>query len=250
MKRKCFQCKPQPETLVTLLALIGAILVNALANCFKGSLFVLFYQGVLVLGICIFFPLYYIQNIKKESLNEIGLTTKGWFFALLVGLIFAAVSVPGQIIHKTILFPSFDKLVYVTIALMMSALFEELFFRGFLQTRFEKAFGIIPAVLLSGAAFSLYHLGYPKFRSVELLLMLFFVGTFLAISFSITKNVITSFTVNLPNAIITYIINPQQFTDFNKVVAIISFSTICIAIVIISLFKIKETRNQAPAMTG
>ncbi len=244
MKRKCFQCKPQQETLITLLALIGAILANALANCFKGPLFVIFYQGVLVLGICIFFPLYYIQNIKKESLNDIGLTTKGWFIALLVGIIFAALSVPGQVMHKTILFPAFDKFIYITIALIMSTLFEELFFRGFLQTRFEKAFGIIPAIILSGAAFSLYHLGYPKFRSVELLLTLFLVGIFFAISFSITKNVITSFTVNLPNAIITYIINPERFAVFNEKVAIISSLTIFIAIGIIRLFKIKESRRE------
>ena len=141
MKRKCFQCKPQPETLVTLLALIGAILVNALANCFKGPLFVLFYQGVLVLGICIFFPLYYIQHIKKESLKDIGLTTKGWFYALLIGLIFAAVSVPGQLMHKTFQLPAFDKFIYITIALIMSTLFEELFFRGFYKPGLKKRLG-------------------------------------------------------------------------------------------------------------
>ena len=72
----------------------------------------------------------------------------------------------------------------------------------------------------------------------------------MAISFSITKNVITSFIVSLPNAITTYIINPQIFTDFNEAVAIISFLTICIAIVIIRLFKIKESRSQAPAIPG
>ncbi|MCL0049041.1 CPBP family intramembrane metalloprotease, partial [Dehalococcoidia bacterium] len=66
--------------------------------------------------------------------------------------------------------PATDVLIYTSIALVMSTLFEEVFFRGFLQTRFEKAFGIFPAIVLSGLTFSLYHLGYPAYRDFNLLM--------------------------------------------------------------------------------
>lgn len=40
------------------------------------------------------------------------------------------------------------------------ALWEVVFVYGWLQLRFEEAFGIVPAGILAGLCFSLYHLAY------------------------------------------------------------------------------------------
>ena len=238
-----FRFNPQKEILVALGAFTACVLANTIANLFTGNLFYLFYQGMFGLGICIFFPIWYIGKIKKEPLESIGLTFKGWPKAIFIAVLLLALSIPGQLMNKHILFPSAGKFLFICIALIMSTLFEELFFRGFLQTRFEDALGIIPAIILSGITFALYHLGYPKFRSMELMITMFFVGTYFAIAFRLTKNVITSYVVNLPHAIVIYILRPQIFPDFNQRVALVSFSVIVISItmIILAIIKIKHS---------
>jgi membrane protease YdiL (CAAX protease family) len=122
----------------------------------------------------------------------------------------------------------------------MTSLFEEVFFRGFIQTRFEKAFGAIPAIMLSGLTFSLYHLGYPNYRNLKLLFVLFLVGMFFAIAFRITNNVITSFLVNVPHAIISFIENGSYFSTK---VSVISVFTTILGLFLIFYFYATQTTN-------
>lgn len=70
----------------------------------------------------------------------------------------------------------------------------------------------MPAILISGAMFSLYHLGYPGFRTWRDLLLLFVVGIGFAAAYRISdNNLIVSFFVNLPNALVTYVLKYEQF---------------------------------------
>lgn len=78
--------------------------------------------------------------------------------------------------------------------------------------RAERQFGCVPAILISGAMFSLYHLGYPGFRTWRDLLLLFVVGIGFAAAYRISdNNLIVSFFVNLPNALVTYMLKYEQF---------------------------------------
>ncbi len=87
-----------------------------------------------------------------------------------------------------------------------STMFEEVFFRGFLQTRFANAFGVVPALLLSGVAFSLYHVGYgAEYRNADAIVEMALVGLLFAVGFQLTRNVLTSFVLNLPHAIVTFV---------------------------------------------
>ena len=98
------------------------------------------------------------------------------------------------------------------IPLIMTTFFEEFLFRGFVQNRIERKFGWVLAILVSGAMFSLYHLGYPGFRTWEDILLLFAVGTGFAAAYKLSgNNLIVSFFVNLPNAFVTYILKYEQF---------------------------------------
>jgi membrane protease YdiL (CAAX protease family) len=233
-KRSFFSFKPGKETLVIVGFLALVTLANALANLFTGGVpYYLLYQGLFGLGACIFLPCYYVRVIQRESWESLGMTTKKWLPAVLVAVVFVALSVAGQLVKKTIVFPPLEKSLYICAGMIMSTLFEELFFRGFLQMRFEKAFGIIPSIILSGLAFSIYHIGYPKFQNLAMLLLMFNVGTFFAISFSITRNVLTSYLVNLPNAILTFLIRPGMIADINRQAAVVSLVTFGIAIVLL-----------------
>lgn len=113
---------------------------------------------------------------------------------------------------------------------MMTTLFEELLFRGFLQTRFEKLFGCIPAIILSGFFFSLYHISYPGFRNVTDLALLFAVGCGFALAYKLPGNSLAvSFAVNLPNALLTYVLKFEQFPVMDRYSVALSVITLLIA---------------------
>ena len=62
------------------------------------------------------------------------------------------------------------------------------FIYGFLRMSFEKAFGIIPAIILTSVFYSLHHAGFqPEF------LHLFLVGLMYSSVFYITKNMLIIF---------------------------------------------------------
>ncbi|MEY8391933.1 type II CAAX endopeptidase family protein [Lachnospiraceae bacterium 45-W7] len=101
---------------------------------------------------------------------------------------------------------------YEIVPLIMTTFFEEFLFRGFVQGRIEQQFGWIPVILVSGAMFSLYHLGYPGFRTWEDILLLFAVGIGFAAAYKLSDhNLLVSYFVNLPNAFVTYMLKYEQF---------------------------------------
>ncbi|RBQ24214.1 hypothetical protein ALNOE001_03270 [Candidatus Methanobinarius endosymbioticus] len=65
-------------------------------------------------------------------------------------------------------------LIYVCFfSLLMTTFFEEFLFRGFIKTQLEKKFSFIIDIIFSGLLFSIYHIGYPGFRSIEDLILYF-----------------------------------------------------------------------------
>ncbi len=234
--------KPEMELFLILLIFAIGVLINFIADSFgRGSLlFYLFYQGIFALGICIFIPMVYTVVYKKEELSSIGISSKKWLKVILIGLIIAAISVAGSLFHKNIIIPSSDKLLYLLSCLVMSTLFEEVFFRGFLQTKFEKYFGMIPAIIFAGICFALYHIGYSDMRDIHTLIVLAAVGIVFSISFRITRNIITSYIVNLPNAVITFL---DRKTYFDSTSAIISLITAIIGLILILYFCSRNKKS-------
>jgi len=136
--------QPEKELLISTLLFFASILFNYISDLFLGTIwFHFFYQGIFVLGISIFLPLWFVGIKNKQPLSSIGITTKKWAKALLVGIIIASVTTMGRVMGMHIALPNTEAFIYLAICLIMSTLFEEVFFRGFLQTRFEKSFGII-----------------------------------------------------------------------------------------------------------
>lgn len=128
--------------------------------------------------------------------------------------------------------------------LIMTTFFEEFLFRGFIQGRIEQQFGWLPAIIISGLMFSLYHLGYPGFRTFEDLLILFAVGIGFAVAYKLSdNNLFVSYFVNLPNAFVTYILKHKQFPTMalsSTIAAVITLALILIAFY--GLQKIKSAK--------
>ncbi|HEX3025692.1 MAG TPA: type II CAAX endopeptidase family protein [Clostridia bacterium] len=228
-----------------LLLVIGA---NSLANFFGGYVYYLFYQGIYGIVLSTLLPVFYVFFVEKGGLNELGIR-KITIRSVLVAVLFIAFSIGGQLYKKGFIISSSDYLIMISIPLVMTTFFEEFLFRGFFQIRFEKIFGTVPAVLLSGLMFSLYHLGYPKFRSWDSLLTLLLVGIMFALSFKLSGNsLFTAYFVNLPNAILTYLYNPHNFPDFNLCTAAVSAAVILLLIFFFVLApgRLKQAEQRIP----
>lgn len=226
-----------------LLLIIG---VNSLASFFGGYVYYLFYQGIYGIVLSILLPLFYVLFIEKGGLEDLGIG-KITIRSVLVAVLFIAFSIGGQLYKKGAVISSADYLIMISIPLVMTTFFEEFLFRGFFQIRFEKFFGTVPAVLLSGLMFSLYHLGYPKFRSWDSLLTLFLVGIMFALSFKLSGNsLFTAYFVNLPNAILTYLYNPQNFPDFNLCTAAVSAAVILLLVLffVLAPHRLKQAEQR------
>lgn len=189
-------------------------------------------------------PLFLLR--KEENVFDfLGIKTLGkkQIFILAVFIVF---SVGGQIITKAVngeIIP-WNLLPMGIVPLIMTTFFEEFLFRGFFQNKFEKEFGTITAILVSGLMFSLYHLGYPRFRTFEDILLLFAVGIGFATAYKLSgNNLIVAYFVNLPNAFVTYMLKFEQFPKMTMSSTVASIVTLCI-IVVVFIMPVRANRKE------
>jgi hypothetical protein len=74
--------------------------------------------------------------------------------------------------------------------------FENLFFRGYAQLRFEESFGIIPGIILSALIYCFYHVGYGMGTSEYI--TLFIIGLVYSSIFRLTSNIFILFPLLTP----------------------------------------------------
>lgn len=127
----------------------------------------------------VLFPVYYVVRIRGGSMAAVGLTSRGWWRALLVSTVLGIASVPG-LLDAAGGMPTRDLLVHVLA--MGLIVWEPFFVHCWLQLRYERAFGPLPGILLAGGSFGLYHVGT---FSLALVLELALVGIVSAVVFRI-----------------------------------------------------------------
>lgn len=201
--------------LFCILSELGLIISISLATLFQGLLFALFYNLLYGTVISVIIPLLILIK-KKEDIETVGIKKLG-IRQYIVLLAFVVFSIGGQLIPKMVANDniSWNLLPICIVPLIMTTFFEEFLFRGFMQTRLEKVFNPVVAIIISGLAFSCYHIGYPGFRTIPDLLLLFAVGLGFAISYKLSdNNLIVSYFVNLPNAFVTYMFKSKHFPPF------------------------------------
>lgn len=195
--------------------IILIILTNSIANSLEGIWHYVFYHGIYCLGISICVPLFLFSREENCDLTQLGIKKlRRIDYIIIIG--FVIFSIGGQLVNIKLENINWKVLPLSILPLLLTTFSEELFFRGFIQTRFAKMFGAIPAIIFSGLLFSLYHLGYPRFRSVQWIILLIFVGIMFALSYTLSNyNLTVAYFVNLPNAYLTYLLNYQKFPQLN-----------------------------------
>src|SRR5829696_4590917 len=147
--REIFALRWQPgaDTAVALLTavlMVGFYYANAHAQSAVFSLivFVILTNGILN----VLFPAYYVLVVRKEGLNQLGITRRWWWIALLLSAVVSVLSWP-QLQQIVAQHPGTD-LVPLLLANGL-ILWEPFFVYGWLQLRFERAFGIFPGIGLA-----------------------------------------------------------------------------------------------------
>lgn len=222
------------------------IVCVGVANIYPNPLnYFLFYNILYGIVSSFVLPLFLLR--KEENLFDfIGVKAVGKK-QIIVLSIFVAFSVGGQLIPIVVNGETipWDLLPVGVILLIMTTFFEEFLFRGFIQSKFEKDFGALPAILVSGLMFSLYHIGYPGFRTLEDILLLFAVGVEFAIAYKLSgSNLIVAYFVNLPNAFVTYILKFEQFPVMELSSTIAGIVTLCIITVVLFIVLSRANRKE------
>lgn len=229
---------------LTELAIVAFI---SIACLFSNSFYYVFYNLLYGIVISVWMPLAILRK-EGKSFNEAGIKKLGKR-QLIVLFPFVLFSVGGQIIPKMIAGEplSWNVLPVALLPLIMTSFFEEFLFRGFFQTRIEHAFGTGTAMIVSGLLFSLYHLGYPGFRTFHDILLLFAVGIGFAASFKLSNNnLAVSYFVNLPNAFVTYVLKSNQFPKMTAESTVYAGITIAAGAVIFFSYRKRTQKSISP----
>jgi hypothetical protein len=163
-----FTWSPSSDTLMALFTEIAMIVLYWTTTHLLRSGWddVLVFWVLTNLGLDVLFPVWWIAYRRKQPLSELGITTRHWLPSLLIGVLLAAFSS----LRLRQMASDVNWLPYVLFNAII--LWETFFVFSWLQLRFDRAFGIVPGVLLAGLSFAAYHIGtYPPAMLIVLLII-------------------------------------------------------------------------------
>lgn len=191
---KLFRFKVNKDTLISISMGLVMIALSLLMIPFGGDStrdtvisFVL-RDLLMIFGLGVVFVSLYVEKNGSNVIEELGFTKRKMFPSIIIDIVLAAgllaIFLKDQVPENVISL----KNLYGALYIIMAGIFEMTFIYGFLRMTFEKAFGIIPAILLTSVFYSLHHAGFqPEF------LHLFLVGLMYSSVFYITKNMLIIF---------------------------------------------------------
>lgn len=172
-----FQWQPAKETLIAFMAGLVIIFLSVLMLPFNENSWmrIAIHDIGMVSLAGILFPLFYIQR-SGRIFADFGLTLRRWYVFIPINLILGVFLLSIFIYWVPPAGFRFDtKTLTTMVVILCTGVFEVIFFYGFLRTLFERAFGVVPAILLAAGFYSFHHIGFqPEF------LQLFFVGVMYA----------------------------------------------------------------------
>jgi len=167
---KLFRWQPSEETLVALVAGVVVLGLSFAMIPFKNwpwvSIAIRDVGQIFLVGIL--FPLVFIQRSGTDW-AEFGLTFKKWPIFLLINLVLGALlffmflseSPPPADFRLD--GPRLWSAAFVILALC----FELVFFYAFLRTLLERAFGIVPSIILTALFYAFHHAGFqPEYAKL------------------------------------------------------------------------------------
>jgi membrane protease YdiL (CAAX protease family) len=157
--------------------MVGLYYANTRAQgpVFSLVAFVIVTNGILN----VLFPAYYVLVVRREGLAQLGITRRWWWLALLLSVAVSVLFWP-QLQQVAAQQPNIDLLPLLLINGLI--LWEPFFVYGWLQLRFEQAFGVLPGIALAALCFGAYHIGTFPLSGV---VTLFGLGVFFGVLFRV-----------------------------------------------------------------
>lgn len=142
------------------------------------------YATGLLLGVA--GPVVYSVWVRHRPLRSLGIGTHDLRPTLLLAVVLAGTQFVMTLWRIEL--PAPVDWVPLLVMSLTVGLFEAVFFRGFVQTRLEASFGVVPAVAGAAALYGLYHVGYGM--GADELLFLSGLGVVYAIAFRLVENIL------------------------------------------------------------
>ena len=192
--KNLFKLEVSKDTGIAALAGLAMIILSLLMIPFGGTSFFdsfisfILRDVLMIFGLGIVFVYMYVEKEGKDVIKDIGFTSRKWVPSVIINIVLAAgllaVFLKKQVPENILTLENYYGAFYILVA----GIFEMTFIYGFLRMNFEKAFGVIPAIVFTSAFYSLHHAGFqPEF------LHLFFVGLMYCSVFYITRNMLIIF---------------------------------------------------------
>lgn len=189
MKNKFIHFDIDKENIIGMANGLGIILLSCFMAIFKNEIAHIILRDILmILVLGFFFPLYYTAIINKKPVSVLGIKKEKIIVSLIINLA-AGIMLLAMFVSKNEHPISFSKNSFFAITyILVAGIFEMIAIYGFFRYEIERAFGLIPAIIITAAFYSLHHAGFqPEFTK------LFFVGIMYVTVFYITKNIFCIF---------------------------------------------------------
>jgi membrane protease YdiL (CAAX protease family) len=136
-------------------------------------------------GLGVGVPCVYTVFAQHRPLSDLGITARYLIPSLALSLLLGWDTYANTLAPMNV---SWTRAEVPLIAMALAVgLFEAIFFRGWLQMRFERAFGLVPGLIIAALCYSLYHIGYGM--TGREMLFLFGLGLTFGAFFRLTKSV-------------------------------------------------------------
>lgn len=193
MFKKMIRFRPDKTTAAAFFIAAAIILLSVLMPLFSGSeietvahIILRDFLMIYVTGFCV--PLSYVRRNEPEKYAVLGITRHKLKISLILNMLLAA-GLTAQFAfgsETTILLNA--ETLFAVVYIFAAGIFEMVCIYGFIRHYLERAFGIIPAILLTAAIYSFHHAGFqPEFSE------LFFVGLMYCTVFYFTGNIFVIF---------------------------------------------------------
>lgn len=203
---KWFKFKPTKELLFVLLSWVIVVAVFYLAFIVITTQnvalnFITFgVVGIMIFGVLV--PVVWNTLVMKRPISALGIKKDKLAVSVILCIVLSVIQYFFTL--NSIKIPSLTELIPLIAMAVAVGLYENIFYRGWVQLRMEESFGIIPGILLSAVIYTLYHIGYGM--DINEMLTLLIVGLVYSSIFRLTSNIFILFPFLTPaGAIFTQI---------------------------------------------
>jgi hypothetical protein len=237
--KRWFAYNPTPDTAA---AVATALIMSCggyylLVHLPEGSTLQLVYRVIFEL-LLVIFPVWWICHHKKESFAEIGFTRKNLEKSLLISIVITLIFLYFVFRH----FSSYGIALVPHFLMNAIILWEPFFLFSWLQLRFDRAFGIIPGILLAGICLGAYHIGTYE---LPLVLSLAAFGIVFAAIFRLTENIFIMWPLTWSTASAEGSLEGGFLFGWNDVVMASLILSVQLAFIVYTWTKFREAQGNS-----